>query len=105
MQIKVSSLSVVVLAVLALVGCGEDPNAKTADGTVNTPPLIAGTPPTQLMVGTAYSFTPAASDPDGDKLTFSAEGLPAWLQIDAGTGRIWGTPAMANVGTTGDITI
>jgi len=105
MQIKGWSLSLVILAGLTLAGCGAEATPDAAEGTVNSPPLVAGTPPTQLTVGTAYSFTPTASDPDGDSLTFSAEGLPTWLKIDAGTGRIWGTPAMANVGTTGDITI
>jgi hypothetical protein len=105
MQIKSSSLSLVVLMALALVGCGEEATTDSAEGTVHSPPLVAGTPATQLTVGTAYSFTPTASDPDGDTLTFTAEGLPSWLQIDGGTGRIWGTPAMANVGTTGNITI
>src|SRR5882757_379675 len=102
MQIKGWSLSLVILAGLALAGCGAEATPDTAQGTVNSPPLIAGSPATQLTVGTAYSFTPSASDPDGDTLTFSAQNLPSWLQIDASTGRIWGTPAMANVGTTGD---
>jgi len=105
MQIKGWSLSLVILAGLALAGCGAEATPDAAEGTVNAPPLVAGTPATQLTVGTAYSFTPTASDPDGDTLSFSAEGLPTWLQIDKTTGRIWGTPAMANVGTTGDITI
>jgi hypothetical protein len=105
MQIKGTSLSLVILAGLALAGCGAEATPDAAEGAVNSPPLIAGSPPTQLTVGTAYSFTPTASDPDGDTLTFSAEGLPAWLKIDATTGRVWGTPAVANVGTTGAITI
>jgi len=105
MQIKGTSLFLVILAGLALAGCGAEATPNAAEGTVNSPPLIAGTPATQITVGTAYSFTPTASDPDGDTLTFSAEGLPAWLTIDSGTGRVSGTPTMANVGTTGAITI
>lgn len=105
MQIKGASLFVVILAGLAVAGCGTEDTTDAAEGTVNSPPLIAGSPATQITVGTAYSFTPSASDPDGDSLTFSAEGLPAWLKIDSGTGRISGTPAMANVGTTDAITI
>ena len=77
MQIKGTSLFLVILAGLALAGCGADATPNAAEGTVNSPPLIAGTPATQITVGTAYSFTPTASDPDGDTLTFSAEGLPA----------------------------
>lgn len=105
MQVKSWSLPLIVIAGLALAGCGGESQSQLSEGTVNSPPLIAGTPATQLTAGTAYSFTPTASDPDGDTITFTADNLPAWLQIDAGTGRIWGTPTIANVGTTGDITI
>jgi Putative Ig domain len=105
MQIKGASLFMVLLAGLALAGCGDEATPDEAAGTVNSPPLIAGSPATQISVGTAYSFTPAASDPDGDTLSFSAEGLPGWLKIDATTGRISGTPTMSNVGTTEPITI
>ena len=31
----------------------------------NNPPSISGTPPLSVIVGSEYSFTPAASDPDG----------------------------------------
>jgi hypothetical protein len=50
-------------------------------------------------VGTAYSFTPTASDPDGDTLTFSVTGKPAWLTFNTSTGALSGMPAAADVGT------
>ena len=41
----------------------------------------------------------AFSDANGDALTFSAAGLPAWLTIDPATGKITGTlPADASIG-------
>ena len=41
--------------------------------------------------GETVSYLPQVSDPDGDRLTFSATGLPVGLVIDAGTGEISGT--------------
>jgi PKD repeat protein len=48
---------------------------------------------------TAVSLQLAASDPDGDPLTYGATGLPAALTIDAGTGRISGTLTYSSAGT------
>jgi hypothetical protein len=50
------------------------------------------------VVGSPWSFTPTASDPDGDTLTFSISGKPAWMSFDSTTGRLSGTPASSNVG-------
>ena len=57
------------------------------------------------MVGNAYSFTPSASDPDGDPLTFSIENLPSWASFDSATGTLSGTPTLANIGTFSSIRI
>ncbi len=49
---------------------------------------------------------PTADDPDGNFLTFSIVGQPAWAQFDPVTGELFGTPVDdAHVGTTGEITI
>jgi hypothetical protein len=53
----------------------------------------------------AYSFIPSASDPDGQRLTFSIVNGPTWAQFDTATGRLTGTPGTANVGTTSGIVI
>jgi hypothetical protein len=58
-------------------------------------PSISGTPVTTGTVGTAYNFTPNAMDMDGDALTFSITGRPAWATLDKATGRLYGTPAVA----------
>jgi hypothetical protein len=71
----------------------------------NRVPTISGSPPTSVSAGTAYSFAPTASDPDGDALTFSVSNLPAWASFDTATGRLSGTPAAQHVGTTTGILI
>ncbi len=71
----------------------------------NRAPVISGSPALSVTPGTAYSFTPTASDPDGDALTWSVTGLPSWLSFNASTRTIAGTPAAANRGTTGTIVV
>jgi hypothetical protein len=72
---------------------------------VNSAPVISGTPPTGASVGVQYSFTPTASDPNGNTLTYSITNRPSWATFNASTGRLSGTPASANVGTFGNIVI
>jgi hypothetical protein len=71
----------------------------------NAAPTISGVPSTQASVNALYSFTPTASDSNGDALTFSVTGLPAWASFNSSTGRISGTPTAANVGTYSNIRI
>ena len=72
---------------------------------VNTPPTIGGSPPAQVTAGSAYSFTPTANDTDGDTLTFSITGGPAWASFSTSNGRLSGTPGDADVGIYSDIRI
>lgn len=74
-------------------------------GTTNRAPLISGTPATAVMQGTAYSFQPTASDPDGDPLAFSIVNAPAWATFNTATGRLQGTPTASQVGTYSNVTI
>jgi hypothetical protein len=71
----------------------------------NVPPTISGAPATSVAPGAAYSFTPSASDANGDPLRFSISHKPAWASFDPATGRLWGTPGTSNVGTYTDIVI
>ncbi|HSC13691.1 MAG TPA: putative Ig domain-containing protein, partial [Gammaproteobacteria bacterium] len=71
----------------------------------NRAPTISGTPPTAVMQGTAYTFTPTASDPDGDTLAFTVANAPSWATFDTATGRLSGTPGAGDVGTTTGIVI
>jgi hypothetical protein len=71
----------------------------------NSPPRISGTPPASVNAGDSYSFTPTATDADGDALTFSVTGLPSWANFDAGSGRLSGTPGDGDVGLYSNISI
>jgi len=71
----------------------------------NSPPRISGTPPNSVNAGATYSFTPGASDPDNDTLTFSISNQPSWASFDSSTGRLSGTPSDADAGTTSNIVI
>jgi hypothetical protein len=59
----------------------------------NRAPVISGTPATSVTRDDRYFFAPAASDPDGDMLTFSIDNQPAWAAFDNSTGTLTGTPA------------
>lgn len=71
----------------------------------NRAPTVSGTPGVNATVGSAYTFSPTASDPDGQTLTWSITNKPAWASFSTTTGRLSGTPGSANVGTTANITI
>lgn len=91
-----AALLLAVCAALQACGGGGGDGGTTSpvtDG--NRAPTISGSPSTRSNPGQAYSFTPQASDPDGDSLTFSVENLPAWATFDARTGALSGTPAAA----------
>ena len=100
---------------VALAACGPDeatssaPQAPPSNSPTQTPPNIAptisGSPGASITAGTTYIFQANASDGDGDLLTFSAAGLPAWATLNAQTGVLSGTPAESDVGTTPDIVI
>ncbi len=72
---------------------------------VNRAPVIGGTPPTRVLVGERYDFTPSASDPDGDLLSFSVMGAPAWTGLDPASGRLTGVPAAGDIGLVEGIVI
>ncbi|MSR09200.1 MAG: hypothetical protein EXR82_06670 [Gammaproteobacteria bacterium] len=81
------------------------PTATAATPAANSPPVISGSSGTTVVAGTAYAFTPTASDPDGQTLTFSVMGAPAWATFNTATGRLNGTPGVGDVGLTEGIVI
>lgn len=71
----------------------------------STPPRISGSPAAAVAAGQAYSFRPAASDPNGLRLVFAIANKPSWASFNAATGALTGTPTAANTGTYANISI
>lgn len=71
----------------------------------NRAPVVSGTPATSITAGSAYSFRPSGSDPEGRALTWSITNRPAWASFSTSTGALTGTPSASNVGTYSNITI
>jgi hypothetical protein len=81
------------------------PIFNPAHAATNRPPVISGTPATTVTVGKLFSFQPTARDADGNKLWFWANGRPAWATMNETTGRLYGTPTAANIGSYEDIQV
>jgi hypothetical protein len=71
----------------------------------NVAPTISGQPPTSVNVGSAYNFIPAASDANGDALSFSIQNKPSWATFSAASGQLSGTPSAADAGSYANIII
>jgi Putative Ig domain len=71
----------------------------------NRPPVISGSPAPTVVANQLYSFTPTASDPDGNTLGFSIQNRPSWATFSTSTGRLSGTPTTSNVGAFSNIVI
>jgi len=80
-------------------------SAAVSGGSSSTAPKISGSPLTAVKAGSSYAFKPTASDPNGDKLTFSVKNKPSWASFSTSTGQLSGTPSASNVGTTSGIVI
>ena len=99
-----------ILASLVLSGCLAQEDAAEGEGgfipaSGNSRPVISGNPSPAVKIGDAYSFSPIASDPDGDPLTFAIENQPPWASFSINTGELSGTTTLGNVGTYSNIRI
>jgi hypothetical protein len=65
---------------------------------INNPPILNPIGDRRIEAGTTYSFIISASDPDGDNLIFSAQGLPAGATFNATTGLFAWSPALTQSG-------
>lgn len=98
-----------IFVLTAIYSCGSSSGGSASSSEpsppVNQAPNISGQPPTSVVAGDAYSFTPTASDADNDPLSFSVAGQPSWATFSSTTGSLQGTPGDGDVGTTGEIVI
>jgi hypothetical protein len=112
MKLQVTKVGCVILIALLAAACGGGGDGESASAPVspgpggsNAPPTIQGQPGTSIVAGQAYSFSPTATDPNGDALTFTATNVPAWASFNQSTGTVTGTPTGTDVGTYSNIRI
>ena len=48
-----------------------------------------------MIANESYNFQPTATDADGNALTFSISGRPAWASFNSSTGRLSGSPTQS----------
>jgi hypothetical protein len=108
---RVSKASLLVVIMTTLIGCKSDGGESSAVGgtqpptTSNNAPVISGAPANAVVISNAYSFTPSASDPDRDTLSFNVQNKPAWANFNGTTGALTGTPLLGDVGNYSNIGI
>jgi hypothetical protein len=93
-------LLICALAGATLFGALDSARAAAADGLA-----ISGSPPTRVTEGLKWSFTPTVADPSKRTLTFEVANQPTWATFSKSTGELSGTPPLAAVGRTYDITL
>lgn len=86
-------------------GGSQTPPTGAPSSVKNSTPVLKGTPQPTVLQETPYVFVPEASDGDGDILHFSISNPPPWAKFEATTGRLYGTPSAAHLGTYANITI
>jgi len=101
---KVASMTFGV-CLFVIIACGGGSSDTPPPEINNEPPSIQGIPETKVLVGENYIFTPQASDPDGDSLTFSVQNLPSWADFNTNTGEVNGWPDRTESGDFLDILI
>lgn len=109
---SIRNATTLLLCAALMSGCLADEEADSTfnetpepDVPTNAAPQISGTPPGSVNVGDSYSFTPSATDADGDSLTFSISNRPTWASFESSTGQLSGMPTIGDAGTDADIII
>lgn len=64
----------------------------------NQSPVITSAPPTTAAIAVPYVYGVAATDPDGDAITFALAKAPAGMTINAATGLVQWTPTAGQTG-------
>ena len=86
---------------VAAVALGGEVSRSRAVTVRNRPPPPPAVADQAARTGSAFRYAFAAvDDPDGDAVTYSASGLPAWLTLSAADRTFRGTPDDGDAGTT-----
>src|SRR5205814_7881520 len=71
----------------------------------NAAPVLAPVGDRSVAVGQLLSVALAATDPDGDAITYTATNLPAGARLDPASGVLSWTPGLFQAGTYGGIVL
>lgn len=71
----------------------------------NPPPIISGTPQSNINSGKPFLFQPKVTDPNNTTFTFNISNKPAWATFEPTTGKLSGTPVSDRTVTYNDIVI
>ena len=93
------------LCSIAAVGVSACGGGGGSSGPENRPPVLSGTMAGSAVTGVEYASQLSATDPDGDTLSWSVSGAPAWLALDPVSGRLLGIPTLSDAGTSTGITM
>jgi large repetitive protein len=72
---------------------------RVSTGVPNLPPVISSSAPRFGAVGTAYSYTMQATDPESTSIVYSLGQAPVGMTINASSGVVAWTPAVGQVGS------
>jgi hypothetical protein len=106
MQIRCLLIASTLLCALLSLGCGgigdvAPPASQAQAGSGQS--TISGQPRTTVAVGQTYVFQPVVGN--ASNVSFTATNLPAWLTLNATTGRLAGTPQTSDIATYSGITL
>ena len=105
------------LTLVFLAGCNSDgkpAGLQEADSTTpgagnsvaaSAAPVISGSPLLQVLIDESYVFAPTTQAAGGSALAFSVQNLPKWASFDPTSGRMWGAPAITDIGQYSNIQI
>jgi len=74
-------------------------SSNGAPGSSNRAPTVSAPTSVETLAGREVVVKPAASDPEGQKLSFSITNQPSWATFDPATGELRGVPTAADIGT------
>lgn len=79
--------------------CGDSATQSVSIEFINHPPVWDALQPVTMQEGGHLSMQIAATDQDGDVLTYASTGRPEWLQFDPSTRTVTISPGVGSAGT------